>query len=302
MLFGIVGDIHGDFDALEWAMRRHEEVAFWLSVGDVASDDRRYPEPIAPLYWIKGNNEDFDFVASERSPASHAGLQASSGARSPGTRRHRNLHFLQNGSRTDIDGVTVVALGGTFAPTWYDTPADALPVRGRDDKRRHFVREEVEACERMRGVDVLLTHEAPRPYIVEAEGPPMRDSTSRAATRAPVEDLQRHPGASAGSPMRGSTLLTATPGPVERRRPHSGASRALDGPRSRPRRFDAGKAVINQVLAAMRPRLHCFGHHHRFSDSVREGVRSIGLDLISRSFVIVDLATFSWERIDTEGI
>ncbi len=225
MFFAVLGDIHGDFNALARAMRRVEHVGFWLSVGDVASEDLRYPEPVAPLYWIKGNNEDFDFIASKRGG--------------------RNLHFLANATRTDIEGVTVGALGGTFAPTWYETPANALPVRGRDDKRRHLVREEVDACKRMSGVDVLLTHEAPRPFIVEAGG------TAGAA--------------------------------------------------SRPRRLDAGKAVVNEVLAAMQPRLHFFGHHHRFSDSVRQGVRSIGLDLVSRSFVIVDAASCAVERVDMES-
>ena len=38
----------------------------------------------------------------------------------------------------------------------------------------------------------------------------------------------------------------------------------------------------------MRPRLHFFGHHHRFSDQVCEGVRSIGLDLAERAYVLVD--------------
>ena len=31
----------------------------------------------------------------------------------------------------------------------------------------------------------------------------------------------------------------------------------------------------------MQPRLHLFGHHHRFAEQEREGVRSVGLDLVS---------------------
>jgi hypothetical protein len=50
---------------------------------------------------------------------------------------------------------------------------------------------------------------------------------------------------------------------------------------------DAGKPQINEVLAAVRPRLHLFGHHHRLSDETREGVRSIGLDLVSRGYALV---------------
>jgi Icc-related predicted phosphoesterase len=129
----------------------------------------------------------------------------------------------------------VAALGGTFAQTWYETPSAGLPHprKGSEkatalaDKRRHFVREQVDACKRLRGVDILLTHEAPRPF------------------------------------------------------------RAFAGNRGP----DAGKAQINEVLAALKPRLHLFGHHHRFTDEVREGVRSIGLDLVGRSYLLIDAQT-----------
>jgi hypothetical protein len=36
----------------------------------------------------------------------------------------------------------------------------------RDDKRRHFVREEAETCKQLAPIDILMTHEAPRPFIV----------------------------------------------------------------------------------------------------------------------------------------
>jgi hypothetical protein len=45
--------------------------------------------------------------------------------------------------------------------------------------------------------------------------------------------------------------------------------------------------------------LHFFGHHHEFTDSIRHGVRSIGLDLASRSYVLVDAETFKCQRHDT---
>ena len=105
--------------------------------------------------------------------------------------------------------------------------------KSRDDKRRHFVREEVLACKALTGIDVLLTHEAPRPFY----------STGK--------------------------------------------------------RLDAGKTVINEVLTALRPRLHLFGHHHEFTDSVRQGVRSIGLDIVTKSYLLIDADTFRCERLDT---
>ena len=231
MIIGALGDIHGAFDAVQSIMGRHSDVPFWVCVGDVASNDGEYFTPAAPLYWIKGNNEDFDIIAS-----SIAG-----GALSP------TLHYLPNGGPYQVGPWRVAALGGTFAPSWYNTPAASLPPsrgrkasatslklgKSRDDKRRHFVRDEVTICKSLTGVDLLLTHEAPRPFYPAG------------------------------------------------------------------RRMDAGKTVLNDVLAAMKPRLHLFGHHHEFTDSVRQQVRSIGLDLVTKSYLLINAETFKTERVDT---
>jgi Icc-related predicted phosphoesterase len=130
------------------------------------------------------------------------------------------------------DSPRIAGLGGTFAPTWYETRAADLPhpkkrsLKATElaDKRRHFVREEVDACKQLGGIDVFMSHEAAKPF-----------------------------------------------------RPHPGSR----GP-------DAGKTQINEILAAAKPRLHLFGHHHRFSDEEREGVRSVGLDLVTRSYLLID--------------
>jgi len=45
----------------------------------------------------------------------------------------------------------------------------------------------------------------------------------------------------------------------------------------------------------LQPRLHLFGHHHRYSDQIYEGVRSIGLDLVGKSYLLVDAASFEVE-------
>lgn len=203
-------------------MERHADVTVWLCVGDLPAETGRYESVLAPLFFIKGNNENFDTIASGELP--------------------ENVTFIPNAVRFDAGGLAVAGLGGTFAPTWYDTPAAALPhpkkgsARATElaDKRRHFVREEVDACKALQNVDIFLTHEAPKPF-----------------------------------------------------RPHPGER----GP-------DAGKAQINEILAAMKPRLHLFGHHHRYSENEREGVRSIGLDLVSRSYVLIDAGTASCERRD----
>jgi hypothetical protein len=231
MQIGALGDIHGAFEVVQRIMHLHPDVPLWVSVGDVASNDGEYFAPAAPLYFIKGNNEDFDVLA-----------EAAAG-RPPAT----NLHFLPNGGPHLVGPWRVVALGGTFAPSWYNTPASSLPPskgrkssaaslklgKSRDDKRRHFVRDEVVVCKAAASIDLFLTHEAPRPFYPAG------------------------------------------------------------------RRIDAGKTVLNDVLAALRPRLHLFGHHHEFTDSIRHGVRSIGLDVVTNSYLLIDAVTFKPERLDT---
>ena len=231
MQIGALGDIHGEFETVHAIMRRHVEATLWVCVGDVASNDGEYFAPTAPIYFIKGNNEDFDVLA------------AAINGQPPAPR----LHYLRNGGPHLVGSWRVAALGGTFAPSWYNTPSSALPPskgrrpaagtlklgKARDDKRRHFVRDEVSTCKALTNIDLFLTHEAPRPFYPAG------------------------------------------------------------------RRIDAGKTVLNDVLAAMKPRLHLFGHHHEFTDSVRQGIRSIGLDVVTKSYLLIDSVTFKTERLDT---
>ena len=214
---GALGDIHGDFASVRRIMRQHPDVQTWLCVGDVADAEGRYDAFDAPLHWIKGNNENFDLIASGDLPA--------------------NLHYIPNGTLRVIAGLRVAGLGGTFAPTMYDLPAAGLPHPKKGtakatelaDRRRHFVREEVEACKALENVDVLLTHEAPRPFRVKGN--------------------------------------------------------------------DAGKTPINEILAAIRPRLHLFGHHHRFVEADLRGVRSVCLDLVGHSHLLVNAATLEYHVV-----
>jgi uncharacterized protein len=231
MQIGALGDIHGAFETVHIIMRRHADVPLWVCVGDVASNDGEYFTPEAPLHFIKGNNEDFDVIA----------------AAMKGHPPAPTLHYLANGGPHIVGPWRAAALGGTFAPSWYNTPAASLPPskgrkasaatlklgKSRDDKRRHFVRDEVLLCKSLSNIDLFLTHEAPRPFYPAG------------------------------------------------------------------RRIDAGKTVLNDVLAGMKPRLHLFGHHHEFTDSVRQGVRSIGLDVVTKSYLLIDSETFKTERLDT---
>jgi Icc-related predicted phosphoesterase len=220
--FGVIGDVHGNFDALARIIGRHPEIPFWLCVGDLANQAGAYPAPAAPLYFIQGNNESFDRLAAFRA----------------GTEAVPNLHFIPNGTLVRPGGLIVAGVGGTFAPTWYETPAANLPVKPKDDKRRHFVKEEVEACKTLGTADVLLTHEAPKPFWID-----LPSSTSP----------------------------------------------------SRKWRREVGKAPITEVADALKPKLHCFGHHHAHAHFDRSGIPTICVDRVNRSYLLVERASFAWE-------
>ena len=232
MKLGALGDIHGDFASVRRIMVRHADAELWVTVGDVADDSGAYESPPALLYWIKGNNDNLAVVAE---------IVA-------GTRALPNLRYVPNGVPLKLGSIMMAGLGGTFAPTWYERlpgdlplprpgrPGDGgFPPMARDDKRRHFLRVEVDACKRLRGIDLFVSHEAARPFFLDVRG----------------------------------------------------------------RRQDVGKTPVNEVLAAMRPRLHLSGHHHVFSDELRQGVRSIGLDPVGISYLVIETATWKYERVET---
>jgi Icc-related predicted phosphoesterase len=244
MLVGAVADIHGNFEALTQAMERHPDVPLWICVGDLASRTGAYPAPPRPLFWIKGNNEDFERIAAWEA----------------GEAQPPNLHYIRNGTATDVGSLRVAGLGGTFAPKWFETHAADLAhgrrdsaIEKRDDKRRHFVRDEAEACKQLAPIDILMTHEAARPFIVVDD---------------PLDSLDEA---------------------LARRRP---------APGRKGRRMDAGKPAINEVLATLKPRLHLCGHHHRFSESMREGVPSVCIDRVNRSYLLIDAETLDYRRLD----
>lgn len=197
-------------------MERHPEVPFWLCVGDLATADGRYEALPAPLHWIKSNNENFDAIAEGDLP--------------------EGLHYLQNGRLLELGGVRIAGLGGTLAPTMYELAAADLPhPRKRSakatelaDRRRHFVREEVEACKGLEAIDIFLSHEAPRPFRIKG--------------------------------------------------------------------IDAGKTPINEVLATLQPRLHLFGHHHRFAELLVGGVKAVCLDLVGVSYLLIHWPTLEYRH------
>jgi Icc-related predicted phosphoesterase len=137
----VLGDAHAadpDNRRALFAAYRDADADVALQLGDLM----HYDLPI-PTYFIAGNNEDFDIIDALR----HGRVESSAVTNA----------FLLAGEAVEVEGLRIAGLSGNYAPTQFERPRPNL----HGERRRHFVREDVEAVKQLDDVDVLLTHEAP---------------------------------------------------------------------------------------------------------------------------------------------
>ncbi|WP_435179742.1 metallophosphoesterase family protein [Halorussus sp. AFM4] len=137
----VLGDAHADDPANRralFAAYRDADAEVALQLGDLLY----YDLPI-PTYFIAGNNEDFDVIDALR----HGRLDSSEVTNA----------ILINEEAVEVEGLRVAGLSGNYAPTQFERPRPNL----QGERRRHFVRGDVERLKEVEDVDVLLTHEAP---------------------------------------------------------------------------------------------------------------------------------------------
>jgi lariat debranching enzyme len=185
-----VGDIHGRFHRVEaWldalAEARGRPVDLVLAVGDVeafrhADDHRRkaakrtmpaefseYADGLRvmrrPLYFIAGNNEDFEVLHD-----SPEGLQLAP-----------NVHYLGRAGLKTLHGLRVGYLSGIHAPRFYEQPLKRPRSLDTAKQAGYFRAPEVEKVGALRDVDVMLVHEWPRglPQRAQEQGPPPQGRT-----------------------------------------------------------------------------------------------------------------------------
>lgn len=185
LLVAGVGDIHGRFhrveawlDALEVARGRPVDLV--LAVGDVeafrrADDHRRkaakrtMPAEFAeyadglrqvkrPLYFIGGNNEDFEAVHDSPEGCDLA----------------PNVHYLGRAGLRTVKGLRIAYLSGIHAPRYYEQPLKRPTSLDSAKQAGYFRTSEVERLSHLKDVDVLLVHEWPRglPQRARDEGLP----------------------------------------------------------------------------------------------------------------------------------
>ncbi|WP_137283454.1 metallophosphoesterase family protein [Halorussus salinisoli] len=143
----VLGDAHADDPANRralFAAYRDADADVALQLGDLLY----YDLPI-PTYFIAGNNEDFDTIDALR----HGCVENSVVTNA----------FLLTDEAVEIEGLRIAGLSGNYAPTQFERPRTNL----QGERRRHFVRGDVERLKQVEDVDVLLTHEAPHGLPVE---------------------------------------------------------------------------------------------------------------------------------------
>ncbi|MFC4549966.1 MULTISPECIES: metallophosphoesterase family protein [Halorussus] len=139
----VLGDAHAD----DPDKRRSLAAAYRAADAEVAlqTGDLLDYDPPVPTYFVAGNNEDFDTIDALRR------------GETAGT---ANVHLLAS-TVAEVEGLRVAGLSGNYAPTQYEKSREELS----GDRRRHFVKDDVERLKEQEDVDVLLTHEAPTGLI-----------------------------------------------------------------------------------------------------------------------------------------
>lgn len=136
----VLGDAHAD----KRANRKALLAAFDETDADGALQvgDLQYYELPIPTWFVAGNDEDLNVIEALRAGEEPEGVG--------------NVHLLASDT-VELQGLRVAGLSGNYAPTQYDEPRSEL----EGDRRRHFVREDVERTLELTDVDVFLAHEAP---------------------------------------------------------------------------------------------------------------------------------------------
>lgn len=150
-MIGFLGDTHGNFDTLFDRIVQHKEINTWVQVGDLGGEKKPYKAPPMPIYFISGNHENWNEI------------EEMDKGNSP-----EHLYHIENGSYADVStyGIRILGFGGNYSPSYYNKKRKTLS----GERRRHFVQEDFDKVVDLlthldRGIDILITHEAPSPYL-----------------------------------------------------------------------------------------------------------------------------------------
>lgn len=142
----VIGDIHGDYSTLKNYLTR-TSADLYLQVGDLAGDKDYYPDLPKRMFFVMGNHEALDEIHEIRAPSEIA----------------KNLIFIPNGTYIKTHGLRIGGFGGNFSPISFQKSKQEL----KGKRRSHFTLDEYARALKMPKLDILLTHEAPSPFIIK---------------------------------------------------------------------------------------------------------------------------------------
>jgi len=189
----LVGDIHAEYRIFfERVAKLDPQPTAIFQVGDLGGVGKSYPDFPIPTYFIQGNHENWDLLyGKDGSVPLYKNNMPDECCVAEQENTPENLYQITNGSIVLIDGLLILGLGGNYSSKFYPIPRRKI----QGDRRRHFTEEEVLSCDHnsiktiyemnyllmqdlstaldedkdenppFHGVDVMLTHEAPSPYV-----------------------------------------------------------------------------------------------------------------------------------------
>jgi Icc-related predicted phosphoesterase len=209
-IIGFIGDVHSNFDGMFNIIKAHPEVKRWFQIGDLGAEDETYPDFPSNFHFIQGNHENWNYLEE--------------------LKKTNNPLFLKNGSMNQYtsSGISynVCVLGGNYSSKFYLNKTASLC----GDRRRHFTAEEYQHLISYKTeTDILLTHEAPKPFFKGGK--------------------------------------------------------------------DIGNQIVTDLIKALKPSIHVYGHHHMFQMGNINGILSVGLDFVTKSYVLYDFVTKEVRKI-----
>lgn len=167
MAIAILGDIHSNLDSLHNFIESHPNVEHIIQVGDLGlffseelakkdKDWKRWPEQVAktlakkipfkvPVYFIKGNHEEFE---SLESPFLH----------------FLNIHYIKQAEVLTLDKYTFGCLGGIYSPKYFTQKSESLIGQ----QKRFYTEQEISLLS-SKTFDYLVLHEGPLGIIPKGE-------------------------------------------------------------------------------------------------------------------------------------
>jgi len=144
----VIGDIHGNYDYLKRILK-DTSGDIYLQVGDFAGDKEDYLDLEKTVYFIKGNHECFDIIDKYEEP----------------TEIKKNLIYIPTGKVVEVNGIRIGAFGGNFSPISFGKRKKELSGK----RRSHITIDDFKKATKMKDIDILLTHEAPLPFIIDGK-------------------------------------------------------------------------------------------------------------------------------------